>query len=235
MKSKTGIAALLCIILNAGSLQDGLCQKNPDRLNTKADLTGELFLTDKLGIETWFNNEWAQGEIFLVDGTASTDSKIRYNSLLDELFWLEPVSGKTVKLDKQAIDEFRIINPSENKISIFKRLHTDNFFSADSSDVFAEVLYTGGITLYLRHYFYFQGTKVTGPNNNRRLKDVYLESPVYYIKLKNSDLTEIHFSRKNLCNLFPDKTEPIRKYWRNHNVRSPDEITGLVEFIDTLR
>ncbi|MGE5406147.1 MAG: hypothetical protein ACM3NR_00435 [Methanosarcina sp.] len=235
MKSNLSTVALFCIILNASLLQTGLCQNNFGRLNTKPCLTGELFSTEKLSFDTWFNKEWAQGEILLVDGTVSRDSMIRYNSFLDELFWLEPVSGRTVKLDKLAIDEFRIINPAENKNIIFRRLHTNSFFLADSTDIFAEVLYSGGITLYLRHYFYFQGTQVTGPNNNRRLKDIYLESPVYYIKLKNNVLSEVHLRRKNLYALFPDKTDAIRKYWRNHVVSTPEEITWLAEFLDTLR
>lgn len=234
MKNNTTIAALFCIILNGILLQGGLCQKNGGSIGDEPNLTGELFSTERLNADTWFNKEWAPGEILLADGSYSVNNKIRYNSLLDELFWLEPVSGKIVKLDKGSIEQFRIIKPLDNTIASFRRLHVDSNFLADTADIFAEVLYTGGITLYLRHNFYFQGTELTGPSNKRRLKDIYRENPEYYIKLNDNNLVEVHFLRKNLYLLFPDKKEPIKKYFRENAVRSPAEITSFVEFLDNL-
>ena len=111
MKARIFLILTILLVLTTGTLysQTSSCCECKDKTNVEPSLTGEFVEIPKDTI-TWFRKEWQSGDIMLSDGQTIHNVQIKYNGLVDELFWFEPDSRKIVKLDKEAILQFHFLN-----------------------------------------------------------------------------------------------------------------------------
>jgi hypothetical protein len=221
---------------------DGFSQTDLNALNDRGItietlLTGEFFAPAlSPDITTYFNREWQEGTVQLDDGRLVRNVKLRYNGLLDELFWLEPASNKTIKLDKQSVLRFHFLNIQGDTSVYFRRLKVkrDNF--SDSMEVFGQELYFGKISLYVMHSFYFEKQVTVQMHRSNILKDVYKEEPVYYVEFPDAGVAGFRkFTRKNLAPYFPQKEKEIRKFFSESGafrIKNRHEIRNLIQYLD---
>jgi len=241
MKARLIFVQIVLLLITSGAV---FCQidRNTAATNetiTEPFLSGELFSPDlPPDITTYFNRDWLSGDIRLTDGRIVRNKRIKYNGLLDELFWLEPKSNLTIKLDKEGILQFHFLNYQGDTSIYFRKLKVkrDNF--NDSIEIFGQELFHGNLSLYVIHSFYFKGTEIVPKNKKYILKDIYIEEPVYYIKFLNNKVVGFkRFSRKNVYAFVPDKKEQIRKFLRESipgKIKNNQEIVGLVQFLSSI-
>lgn len=202
-------------------------------------LSGELFLPDlPPDITTYFNREWLAGDIRLTDGRIIRNKRIKYNGLLDELFWLKPESNLTIKLDKESILQFHFLNFQGDTSVYFRKLKVKRENFNDSIEIFGQELFHGSLSLYVLHSFYFKGTETVQKNKSYILKDIYKEDPVYYAQFLNNKVVGFkRFSRKNLYAFLPDKKDQIRNFIRESisgKIKTNPEIIELVQFLSSI-
>jgi|GEM_PF-1739348 hypothetical protein len=211
----------------------------PQRNHNESYLSGELYKPDILpDITTYFNSDWLSGDILMSDGTLKSNEKIKYNGLLDELFWLEPESRQTIKLDKGAILRFHYYNYQGDTSVYFRKLKVKRNTLNDSIEIFGQELFRGELSLYLLHSFYFARTTTVHVNKRDILKDIYEKDPVYYIGFQDKKIVGLkRFSRKNIYAAFPDKIIQIRKFISENysgRIKTTDEIISLIQFVNSI-
>lgn len=207
--------------------------------NSEPYLSGELFVSAfPPDITTYFNRDWLIGDILLTDGRIIQNKKIKYNGLLDELFWLEPESNQTIKLDKEAIAQFHFHNFQGDTSVYFRKLKVKRNLLPDSTEVFVQVIYQGNVSLFVFHTFYFNHRETVYTDKSYILKDIYIEDPVYYMKLLNNEIVEFkRFSRKSIYTLVPGKKVQIKKFFRESisgRIKTNQEIIGLTKFLNSI-
>jgi hypothetical protein len=228
MKLKHSIIQISLFLFTSGA---SFCQQ--------VHLAGELFQPDiPTDLTTFFNTDWLEGEILLSDSTVVRNVRIRYNGLLDELFWLEPESNKTIKLDREAILRFHFNIFNGDTSVYFRKLKVKRENFPDSVEIFGQELFEGKVSLYLRHSFYYAGSKSVQMNKRYVLKDNYQKEPVYYIYISDNKIFQFkRFSRKNIYTSFPDKKLQIKKYLNESlagKLKTTSEIVSLIKYIDSL-
>jgi len=235
---------LLHIILLLTISQTVFCQNecictSSGKINTEPYLSGELFTPDvPLDIMTYFNTIWLQGDIYLEDGGIIKNKKIRYNGLVDELFCLDPVSNQVIKLDKEAIHQFHYLNFQDDTSVYFRKLKVKRNLLTDSTEIYAQEIYHGDLSLFVFHTFYLDHAETVKVNKSYSLKDIYKEDPVYYIKFLSNKVVEFkRFSRKSIYALAPDKEAQIRKFFRESisgRIKTNQEIIGFTKFLSSI-
>ena len=241
MKARLIFVQIVLLLITSGAV---FCQidRNTAATNetiTEPFLSGELFSPDlSPDITTYFNREWLSGDIWLTDGRIVRNKRIKYNGLLDELFWLEPISNQTIKLDKEGILQFHFLNYQGDTSVYFRKLKVKRDSFNDSIEIFGQELFHGDLSLYVLHSFYFKGTEIVPKNKKNIMKDIYIEEPVYYIKFLNNKVVGFkRFSRKNVYAFVPDKKEQIRKFLKESisgKIKNNQEIIGLVQFLSSI-
>jgi hypothetical protein len=241
MKARLFLIYIILLLITSRTVfcQNDLSNAGKAEINAEPNLSGELFAPAlSPDITTYFNREWLPGDIFLADGRVVRNKKIKYNGLLDELFWLEPESNKTIQLDKGAILQFHFLNFQGDTSVYFRRLKVKRDILNDSIEIFGQELYRGDLSLYILHNFYFARRETVPMGKKYILKDIYLEEPVYYIRLLNKKAVGFKsFSRKNIYAFLPGKKEQIKKYFKEHrqgNINTNPEIIKLVQFLGTI-
>lgn len=240
MKTKILIAALIYLAFGSGT---GYCQTSGNNdsknINNESILTGELFdLSLTPDLSTYFNTEWIAGEILMTNGRTVGNNKIRYNGLLDELFWLEPESRQTIKLDKESILQFHFQNFHGDSTISFRKIRVKKDIFADSADIFVQEIKHGKLSLMISHSFYFAGKATIRTAKGAFLKDIYKEEPFYYLRLPDNRLLGLkRFSRKNIYSVLSDRKDLIRQYFRESNsgkISTDREIQDFVQFLSSV-
>jgi hypothetical protein len=240
---KIKLILLQSIILGIASwtsfCQTGYNCFDNNEIDSEPSLYGELFLPASApDIGTYFNKTWLPGDIWLTDGSMIQNKKIRYNGLLDELFWLEPESNQTVILDKEAILRFHFQNIMGDTSVYFSKLKVKRSVLTDSSEIFAQELYHGNLSLFILHTFYLDHKETVQINNNYILKDIYKEDPVYYIKYTTNNVVGFkRFSRKSLYAFEPDKKDQIKKFFKENRlitIETNPELIRLMQFLNSI-
>ncbi|TFG44428.1 MAG: hypothetical protein E4H43_00340 [Bacteroidia bacterium] len=240
MKLKIFIVNVILLVIGS---RIGFCQtdtgQTANTINSESLLSGELFdqsLTPDFA--TYFNIAWLEGDILLTNGRIARNKKIKYNGLLDELFWLEPVSNQTIKLDKESILQFHFLDFQGDTTIRFRKIKVKQDIFTDSSEIFVQEINKGKLSLLISYSFYFAGKETVRTNKGSFLKDIYKEEPVYYLSFPDNRLIELRrFSRKNLYTSLSDKKDLIRQYYRESSsgkIRTGQEILDFVQFLSSI-
>jgi hypothetical protein len=121
--------------------------------NSEWRLTGELFVPDfTIDSRTNFYTEWESGNIYLSNGIVVRNKLIKYNRLLDQLFWLEPKSNNIIKLDKESILRFHFSDINGDTTVYFRKIKVKRNLVADSVSVFAQEIYCESKNLCYQKY-----------------------------------------------------------------------------------
>jgi hypothetical protein len=219
--------------------QKSLSKENLDLISSELCLTGELFTPDFIvdGI-TYYNSEWLPGDIYLSNGEVVRNKLIKYNGMLDELFWQEPKSKNVIKLDKEAIVRFHFQNFNGDPAVYFKKIKIRRNNISDSSEVYGQVMYEGNLSLYILHTYKTAGTELIRQNGNLFEKTNYVEEPEYIFRLtSNKTFIVKNLYRKNFYAFAPDKKDQIKKFFierRKSKFKNNSELIGLTQFLSSI-
>jgi hypothetical protein len=240
MKTKIYIYSVL-IIIGIQSL-NGQNKGSTNGIN-QADcilcLTGELFApVQATDPATWYNTEWLAGDIYLSNGEIVRNKLIRYNGSLDELFWKEPKSGNTIKLDKEPIVQFHFQNLNGDTSIYFRKIKVKKNALSDTSEVFGEVIYDKSNSLYILHTFNIKGTEIVRTNGTTFEKIVYEKIPVYVFRFtKNKTFITRSLSRRSLYSFCPEKKDRINEFLKENKLgRSVNNfyLREVAQFLGTI-
>jgi len=228
---------LLIIICQALYGQAECCCKSKDKSNYEPGLSGELF-TMPLDTLSTFNKFWFSGDIFLVDGEIIRSKYIKYSGLLDELFWFEPKSRKTIKLDKEAILQFHFLNVQGDTTVYFRKIKVKRDIFTDTSETYCQVVFEGSLSLLILHTYKLLRSDVIRKNGNLFENTIYKEEPIYIIKLAaNNTFITKRLNRKKLCAFVPGKKDLINEFFKHTKLRKiktyPDMLT-LMKFLNSI-
>jgi hypothetical protein len=210
-----------------------------ESVNYDPRLSGELF-TSSMSVDesTYFSKVWLIGDIFLSNGEIVRNKLIRYNGLLDELFWLDHKSNNIIKLDKSSIMRFHFINFQGDTSVYFRKIKVKPDVIADSSEVFGQEIYNGRLSLFILHTFFITRREHFYKEGVPYQKSIYEEEPVYYFRFTNNKSVGIkNLNRKNLYTVFPVYKNQIKKFYRQNKqgeFRNNSELIRLTRFLCTL-
>lgn len=241
MRNKIIIA---CSILFIITIQDVIGQSNSsghdyNSANIEPCLTGELF-TPALMVDTstYYNSEWLPGDIYLSNGEIVRNKLIRYNGLLDELFWQEPKSKNAIKLDKEAIRQFHYQNLNGDTSICFRKIKVKQSMIADSSEIFCEIVYDGNVSLFIQHTFEIEGKELVYKNNTTFENPIYIARPIYYfINRNHKTFIKKSLNRKSLYDFSPAKKDSIKAFLKANKIRNftdKSDLIRLAQFFDTI-
>jgi hypothetical protein len=241
MKDIKIIAPIVILVLVAQSLKgqpNNLCDC-AESVNYQPNLSGELFVTSlPVDESTYFSKKWLIGNIFLSNGEVAGNKTIRYNGLLDELFWLEPKSKSIIKLDKGSITRFHFRNFEGDTSVYFKKIKVKRDIISDSSEIFGQEIYNGKLSLFVLHTFFIQRREIFYKKGIPYQKTFYEEESIYYFRfLDNKTVGFKSLGRKSLYAMFPDDKDQIKKFCRKSKLgkfKKNSELISLTQFLGTL-
>ena len=187
-----------------------------DLIYSEPCLTGELFAPDVIvDAATYFNPAWLSGDIYLSNGEIVRNKLIKYNGLLDELFWLGPKSKNIIKLDKEAILQFHFRNINGDTSVYFRKIKFKRNILADSAVVFGQVIYNGSSALFVIHTFKKEGTELIRKDGRPFEKDVFTEEPIYFFSFVNHrTFVTKSLKRNSLYAFSPGNKDKIKEFLR---------------------
>jgi len=239
IKIVLAVAILHMITFQIMSGQKNTTGEDCDLTNSEPYLTGELF-AQALPVDatTWLNSEWLSGDIYLSNGEVVRNKLIKYNGLLDELFWQEPKSKNIIKLDKEAILQFHFLNFKGDTSVYFRKIKVKRNIIADSSEIFGEVIYDGRLSLFVLQTFFIERRELIYMNGIPYQKDVYAEEPVYYFRLPDKKTFGTKsLSRKNLYALSANNKDKIKKFQKKNKTGgyiNNSYLIRLTQFLSTI-
>lgn len=241
MKPKRIFVYTIFLIITFQNLpgQKSFSTGNNDLKSSELCLTGELFTTDQI-IEatTYFNSEWLPGDIYLSNGEVVRNKLIKYNGLLDELFWQEPKSKNVIKLDKESILQFHFQNLDGDSTVYFRKIKVKKNAVADSSEFFGQVVYEGRLSLFVLHIHKFEKTELFRRGGVLLEKNVYAEEPVYIFRYSNNKtFVTKSLSRKRFYAFSPENKNKIKEFFKTNNTGTFKDISylrSLAQFLSTL-
>jgi len=237
MRTRSIFIYAIILIINCQALhgQTDSCCNCINKLTYELGLSGEL---SAMPIDTvpYFNKDWLLGDIILVEGGIVRNKYIKYNGLLDEVFWIEPKSGKTVKLDKEAIMQFHFKNVQGDTSVYFRKIKIKRDILTDSSETYVQVIYHGNLSLFISHTFRLIRTDLTRRNGFLIENSIYEEEPVYILRFKNIK-TSIYknLNRKNLYAFVPEKKDQIKRFFKQIEllrIQEYPDIIMLMKFLN---
>jgi hypothetical protein len=241
MKAKLKLIHLILpvIVFQSLSGQEYYPGNSNDKITSGPNLSGELFVpTEPLDVITWFNQDWLSGDVYLTNGEVIRNKYIKYNKLLDELFWLEPVSKRIIKLDKEGILQFHFLNYQGDTSVFFKKINVKRRAIADSSQVFGKEIYNGRLSLFIFYNFIIEQRELGYVNDIYCQKNIYGEKPIYYLQFMNKKAVGLTvINRRSLFTIAPDKKDQIKKFLRENRqmgFTTNAELTRLAQFLSII-
>lgn len=202
---------------------------------SNAKLTGETYFEQKgYKGEQFFNKSWLSCDILLSTGEMIYDEKVKYNSLLDELIWVNSTINQQFKLDKPLIKEFWLKN-EKDQIIHFKQITANKPYTPNlQTDFFAEVAVEGNLSLYIQR-------KISVVNSDDIIIDGILcrqetirPTPQYFLKLPSNDYILLEkINLKSFSKLLPTQKMEIDKLMKSNNLKLKTE-NNLIKLITIL-
>jgi hypothetical protein len=238
MKTKGLLTYLILLSFIFGPLcgQQDCCCKNTGINSSEQYLSGDLFETaSTIDATTFFNQEWLPGDIFLSDGEVARNKLIKYNGLIDELFWKESKSDNIIKLDKEGIAQFHFLNFQGDTSLYFRKIKVKLNTISDSSEIFAQLIYNGTISLYVLHTFFIDRKESINENGIQLERNIYAEEPNYVFRFSsNKTIILRKLNKNNLYTLSPDNKAGIKEFLRNNKTGKLTDNSPLIRFTQFL-
>ncbi|HEY5471017.1 MAG TPA: hypothetical protein VIK07_10890 [Bacteroidales bacterium] len=233
------IIILLMIAIQNLNGQSRTYLNNSDLNNSEWCLTGELFVPDfTVDARTYFYSEWVSGNIYLSNGEVVRNKLIKYNGLLDQLFWLEPKSNNMIKLDKESILRFHFSDINGDSSVYFRKIKVKRNLVADSVSVFAQEIYCGSSSLFIVHALKENGTELVRKNGILSEEIVYTELPIYFFRFANQKtFVTKSIKRHSLYAFFPENKDKIKEFTKTNNPGMNQDnlyLIRLTKFLGTL-
>ena len=179
-------------------------------------------------------DEWLRGTILTVDGLLYEGQNLKYNMLLDEVFWLSPVAFHQIMLDKGMVEAFSLGN-GIGEILRFKKIRLPDPVSGNPVQRFVQVLHEGEISLYMLKNVRASSRSESVNRGGQVVRQVILRDYTrYYLEMPDGSLTSISARRRSLLNNFPEYKREIRTLLRDEKIiiRRKDDLVRAVKVID---
>ncbi len=198
-------------------------------------LTGEMYTEFKrFKGNPFITDDWMESEILLATGQIVHKKDIKYNGLLDQVVWLNPVNSNQVILDKLSLNEFWYVNMKGEQVH-FRRIDIVESATGHHSQVFAEAAVEGKISFFIqRRIMRVEAENIIEDNKTYSI-DVLEPKPLYYIKLPSGTyFVTGRITRHSFLKLFPDQRKVISKLLsKNHlNFRSESALIKTIELMN---
>ena len=233
--SKYIISSLLLTLFSLSRAQESSHEGHPDHEALfEPRLSGEVYSPPDnfANSQNYFPN-WLRGDIVLISGETVRGQQIQYNAYLDEVFWLNPLFYRQIRLDKQLISSFTAVIDESGKTAIFKRINSGNELTGNS-DFFARLLYKDKISLYSRRMLRESGRTQSATVGGTIISRILLISDhKYFLMLEDDIIIPVSRNRRSLYNAFPEKRREIRTILRSNRNRIRNE-AELIEAIALL-
>ena len=178
----------------------------------------------------YFYKDWTLGNILLTNGQKVLNKQLKYNGLLDELIWYNPVNIGTFKLDKAEISEFWLKKSAE-EIVHFKQINLPETKEHQTSKIFVQVESEGKFSLYIQRKLRAIGEEDVFMNGHSYLFLTITPKAVYYIKLPSNKMVELNrINQYSLYKLVPEYKTGIQKLLKtNHlKLRKENDLINLL-------
>lgn len=234
----TTIGIVCWLTVGTMSAQDNCCGNNTPGL-PGVNLTGELYSPARLpDTSTYYNRLWLHSDIQLMSGEIVRNAYVRYSKLSDEIYWFEPRNRKTIRLDKEPIVRFHFRNVDGDTTVFFSRLKIRPILSSDSITVFAEEIYLGRLSFYVRRGCEPDRQEMITHEGSTYLVSQYRDLPSYYIRSGSGrTITVTGLRKKDLYALSPGSRDRIRKFCnQNPSLKAgkKKDLVTLARFLETL-
>ncbi|MGD2035538.1 MAG: hypothetical protein PVF73_10810 [Bacteroidales bacterium] len=157
-----------------------------------------------------FIDDWKKGEVLLSSGEVVRDEYLRYNGLLDNVFWLRVTDYKIAMLYKELVKGFNVYSEHDEKGKKYRKMIVPGYFS--EGEVFLEVLTEGKISVYCYRRIEMEHSTF----------EVYPDYQ-YYLKV-NEDYRHIFLRRFSVISVLPDEEKiKMRSIIRSNRLRMKDE------------
>lgn len=188
------------------------------------DLIGEIYHEPlKYVGDQYFYKDWTPGNILLTNGQKVFNKQLKYNGLLDELIWYNPINIGTFKLDKAEISEFWL-KKSADEIAHFKQIELPETKEHQTSKIFVQVESEGKFSLYIQRKLRAIGEEDVFMNGHSYLFLTITPKAVYYIKLPSNKMVELNrINQYVLYKLLPEFKSEIQKILKSNRLKLKKE------------
>ena len=178
-------SGLLCQVINVDSVFE-------------PRLSGEVFHMKSGFIgKQFYNEDWTPATLKLNSGELIYNKKLKYNSLLDELIWLQDNSFRQIKLEKHFISEFWF-NTSPGVSAHFKKVKAKFQQMTDSAEIFIEVLQERPAELLVFRSVRMEGHEDEVKNGVLYTHEILKPFPIYFLRLPDQSRITLQKIRKRI-------------------------------------
>ncbi|MBP1637346.1 MAG: hypothetical protein H6Q18_135 [Bacteroidetes bacterium] len=230
------IFALLLITIYSQAQTIDISKDKKDTISY-SKLTGETYI-EKKGYkgEQNFNKVWMQSDILLCTGEMVLGEKVKYNGLIDQLIWGNATLNQQIKLDKQLVNEFWLLD-DKNQTTHFKKISVNNSPTSNhQSDFFAELMVKGNLSLYVQRKISIVDIDNIVVDGTLCRIETIKATPMYYLKLPIDNYVFLEKIRpKSFKQLFPTQKKQIDKLMKENHMKLRDEndLINLIKLLNT--
>ena len=151
----------------------------------------------------------------LENGMVAENVRLRYNGLIDELFWLHEGSMQHIRLDRGLVSGFRMYVPEEDERLEFTKVERGRLSMLGTSDIFVQVLYDDIVILYAyRQVSRKRDVYVRRGRSRYKLTEVEPD-PVYFLVLPGDIVIRPDtLNRRDVYRAFPGIRNELRSIFR---------------------
>jgi hypothetical protein len=189
-----------------------------------------------IGNQHYPSEDWIKGNVILENDITVENKLLRYNSYLDNLFWLSEGDYQQVQLDKKLIREFELLLPGNQSPAKFRRIKVNAPLYTGKNEIYGELLHEGE---YLSLYAYRRVIETTRGDfvaGNKLYGGMKIKPSHLYLFVLPDGSTRVikRIKRRNILDLFPESRNDIRSIIREnkkwiHTVKDLTEIARLID------
>jgi hypothetical protein len=180
-------------------------------------------------------DSWSEGTVILKNGFISNNNLLNYNGYIDQVLWFNSSKVRTVILEKEAIHEFSLFEPSTKDTLTFRNMEVKVPFYNIPPSFFAQVLYEGNIALFAFRQIVEAGIYSYQQNNSTFEIPNVKPKNIYFLKLPSNDIIPIKkINKRSIINAIPSKKEQIKRFV-SHNkfsIKNEEDLIKLINFLD---
>ncbi len=180
---------------------------------------GGMYTGDK-----YFKNEWLKGDVMLENGIVAENVKLRYNGLIDDVFWLHEGSLQHIMLDRGLVSGFRMYMPEEDEKLVFTKVERSLLRMHGTRDIYVQVLYDDIVTLYAYRQVSRKRDVYVRRGRSRYILTELEHDPVYFFVLPGDVIVRLDtVNRRDVYRAFPGVRDELRSIFRQRRNFSNDE------------
>jgi hypothetical protein len=222
MKNILTIILFLSVLPKLNAQSPCECADSLQYQFSEEKLTGRIITWRDIYPDQFYTKQWCSGSLKLYNDAYVSNKTLKYNGFTDSFFWMLKPEMQQIILDKNFIQEIRLVEPNRMDTMIFRKIGTASKLFPDTIEHFMQVLTEGKISLLVYR-------KIAYTTNSQS----YFPCYDYYL-VYNGKWTKIIIFRKSLLEIYPDKKKELRKLLRKNrlNLRIENDLTRAVNLMN---